>query len=309
MASVTQKSATTNSITVTASGTDNESSIVRYQFSIDNETWVPSIPQTSNEYTFNDLQMGVAYSIKVRVINETYINNGQNELNTIESSTQTITTLVPDAHLRWTGGGSSTIYIPTVNQNSMGMNNNTANGYRLDLPYSGYSFDWSAGSSAPISFCTNSNNCSTIQTVNYSSGSYKVSQPGYISFQAGVQLSITNLKLHDAPVNIVFDEPVISKVNLKLYSGDKCFNNNATCQEIPVQNSVVANNNIYIIDDSNSAPYNTRQVSINGGEWESMTASYRYYYLIETVGTYNVKVRRKWDNYYSEIEEFNVTIQ
>ena len=70
---------TTNSITVTASGTDAESGITHYQFSNDGgSTWVPSTPQTSSSYTFNNLQYGEngQYSIKVRVINGTYANEG-----------------------------------------------------------------------------------------------------------------------------------------------------------------------------------------------------------------------------------------
>ncbi len=89
VASVTQRSATTNSITVTASGTDSESNIVRYQFSIDNGEWLPSEPQESNEHTFTDVSSG-EHQIKVRVINGTFINNGQNDLNTKESHTITM---------------------------------------------------------------------------------------------------------------------------------------------------------------------------------------------------------------------------
>jgi prepilin-type N-terminal cleavage/methylation domain-containing protein len=83
---------TTNSITVTASGTDNESNIAYYQFSKDGgSTWYPSSPQTSNTYTFTGLSSGT-YSIKVRVMNGTYDNNGQNEMNTTESTATSVTT-------------------------------------------------------------------------------------------------------------------------------------------------------------------------------------------------------------------------
>jgi hypothetical protein len=85
-------SKTTNSITVTASGTDNESSIAYYQFSKDGgSTWYPSSPQTSKTYTFSGLSTGT-YSIKVRVMNGTYDNNGQNEMNTTESTAANVTT-------------------------------------------------------------------------------------------------------------------------------------------------------------------------------------------------------------------------
>ena len=83
---------TTNSITVTASGKDDESGITRYQFSKDGgTTWEPSTPQELNKYTFNALISGT-YSIKSRVINGTYVNNGQNSLNTKESNATLVTT-------------------------------------------------------------------------------------------------------------------------------------------------------------------------------------------------------------------------
>ncbi len=82
---------TTNSITVTASGTDNESGIVRYQFSKDNgSTWLQATPQTSNSYTFSGLASG-SYNIKVKVYNGTYNNNGANSLNTKESEKRSVT--------------------------------------------------------------------------------------------------------------------------------------------------------------------------------------------------------------------------
>jgi type IV pilus assembly protein PilA len=85
-------SKTTNSIMVIASGTDNESSIAYYQFSKDGgSTWLPSSPQTSKTYTFSGLSSGT-YSIKVRVMNGTYDNDGQNEMNTTESTATNVTT-------------------------------------------------------------------------------------------------------------------------------------------------------------------------------------------------------------------------
>lgn len=80
---------TSKSITVVASGTDNESNISRYQFSSNNgSTW--SKEQTSNTYTFNNLSTGT-YQIKVRVINGTYVNNGING-NYKDSSSKAVAT-------------------------------------------------------------------------------------------------------------------------------------------------------------------------------------------------------------------------
>ncbi len=77
-----------NSITVKAMGNDNESGIMRYQFSSDYGTiWTPA--QESDEYTFNNLTHE-SYNIMVRVINGTYANNGQNSLNTMESDMKNI---------------------------------------------------------------------------------------------------------------------------------------------------------------------------------------------------------------------------
>ncbi len=56
---------TSNSITVKANGTDNESGIAKYEFSKDNgATWISN--NTNNTYTFTNLGEG-SYKIKVRV--------------------------------------------------------------------------------------------------------------------------------------------------------------------------------------------------------------------------------------------------
>lgn len=82
---------TTNSITITASGIDNDSGMSRYQFSKNNgTTWEPSTPQENNKYTFSNLTSGT-YNIKVRVMNGTFEVDGQNSLNTKESDTKTVT--------------------------------------------------------------------------------------------------------------------------------------------------------------------------------------------------------------------------
>ena len=82
---------TGSSITLTATGVDNESGIYGYQFSKDNgNTWTGV--QTSNIYTFNELVLGTTYNIKVRSINKTYENNNLNSLNYIDGDTQSIVT-------------------------------------------------------------------------------------------------------------------------------------------------------------------------------------------------------------------------
>lgn len=77
-----------NSITIKAVGSDNQSGITRYQFSIDYGTiWTNA--QESSEYTFDNLTHE-SYNIMVRVINGTFINNGQNNINTTESNVKNI---------------------------------------------------------------------------------------------------------------------------------------------------------------------------------------------------------------------------
>ncbi|MCI8777763.1 MAG: hypothetical protein HFI87_01220 [Bacilli bacterium] len=88
MSDFTILSKTKNSITIKAVGSDNESGITRYQFSIDYGTiWTNA--QESSEYTFDNLTHE-SYNIMVRVINGTFINNGQNNINTTESNVKNI---------------------------------------------------------------------------------------------------------------------------------------------------------------------------------------------------------------------------
>ena len=91
---------TENSITVTANAEDQaqtseyaSSGIKGYQFSINNGSWQPEIPQTSGTYTFNNLTENTSYSIKVKAIdnanNETEITNAisqTTEKGTIETN-------------------------------------------------------------------------------------------------------------------------------------------------------------------------------------------------------------------------------
>ena len=65
----------TNSLTLKASGTDSETGIAKYQFSIDGGSNWTSV-QDSNTYTFNNLKTG-NYNVKVRVYNGTYETGGR----------------------------------------------------------------------------------------------------------------------------------------------------------------------------------------------------------------------------------------
>lgn len=65
------KNATKDSLTVVASGIDNESFISYYEFSIDGKEYTKK--SNSNEYTFKDISSG-NHSIRVRVTNEAELN-------------------------------------------------------------------------------------------------------------------------------------------------------------------------------------------------------------------------------------------
>lgn len=87
-------SVSSDSITVTASGNDDETGISYYQFSNDDgESWFPSIPQESNVYTFdNNILSGSNYLVRVRVLNGKYIDTITN-LNSLISDSKNVMTL------------------------------------------------------------------------------------------------------------------------------------------------------------------------------------------------------------------------
>ncbi len=80
-------STTTNSIKVTASATDNESGIAKYQFSSDGGTTWTGV-QDSNIYTFSNIKTG-SYNIKVRAYNGTYGTGGRLYKDSASTSTKT----------------------------------------------------------------------------------------------------------------------------------------------------------------------------------------------------------------------------
>ena len=106
---LTKGTVTTNSITVVASATDNESGISGYEFSIDNgTTW--KAKQTSNTYTFSGLKSGT-YNIKVRAHN----NSGLSTISGVLSvPTATLTKPVINIPSGWATSKSVTITYPSV---------------------------------------------------------------------------------------------------------------------------------------------------------------------------------------------------
>ncbi len=70
--SITNTSATENSISVTISGSDTHSGIAQYRFSSDNGSSYIDINTSDNSYTytFNNLESGTSYNISVQVVDE-----------------------------------------------------------------------------------------------------------------------------------------------------------------------------------------------------------------------------------------------
>ena len=134
---------TTNSITLIATGIDSESGIYGYQFSIDNgSTWLPSEPEKKNTYTFNNIGLG-SYNLKVRTINNTYSENGINELNTKTSETQVLNAYTLSYDLN---GGTGTI------ANQVSLENTDLTITNIEPTKENYSFiGWSTNSSATAS--------------------------------------------------------------------------------------------------------------------------------------------------------------
>ena len=104
MSNFTVTSKTTNSITVKASGTDNESGITHYAFSKDNGlTWIGV--QEGASYTFNGLTQYTDYQIRVRVYNGTYASGGRLYK---DSKMQTIKTNAGTYTITLNGNGATT---------------------------------------------------------------------------------------------------------------------------------------------------------------------------------------------------------
>lgn len=119
---------TSKSITVVASGTDNESGIFRYQFSKDNgSTWTSE--QSSNTYTFSNLTTGT-YPIMIRVINRTYETHGisNNYKNSTKQDVSTTSISAPTYSVSpsgWSGSKTVTINYPSGYTNQYSLDNGT----------------------------------------------------------------------------------------------------------------------------------------------------------------------------------------
>ena len=315
-----------NSIKLVSSGKDLESGIYGYQFSIDGgTTWLPNEPQKTNTYTFNNLSYGDTYNLKIRVINNTYLDFEINEFNTKESDLVSIEVPIPELTLEYVSGSYATTKIDNNNLSISGPSFT----YKLSLPITNYTFDWHVNSSlVAISFCDLSDNCEKLPYTicnQYSGGTvdnpicvngggaYTNIKSGYIKFSSGgVTIDLTNITYNDKNVNINNELPnALKKPTLTFYSGENCTYYQGElqdCSQVDLERGAVVSNNVYVVGGSTQY---TRQIKINDGVWTSMTGSkYGYFYAFTENGTYKFRVRSLPDGVSSEeTDDFYLTIK
>lgn len=306
-----------NSIKLVSSGKDLESGIYGYQFSIDGgTTWLPNEPQKTNTYTFNNLNYGDTYNLKIRVINNTYLDFGINELNTKQSDLLSIEIPIPELTVEHVSGN---YLVPKIDNNNLSIGG-IGFTYRLSLPISGYSFDWYQTSyTGTIKFCDLANNCNALpysKCDNYSGSyctkfgdTYTNTKPGYIYFVAnGVGFDLNNIT-YNKNVNIRILSS--SSPTLTFYSGEDCTiyqGNLKDCSQVDLESGAIVSNNVYVVGGSTQFK---RQIKINDGEWQDMNGSSSgYFYGFTENGTYKFNLRTISNGVYSEeTDDFYLTIK
>lgn len=310
-----------NSIKLVSSGKDLESGIYGYQFSIDGgTTWLPSKPQKTDTYTFNNLNYGDTYNLKIRVINNTYLDFEINEFNTKESDLLSIEVPIPELTLEYVSGSFG---YTSTNLNNISIGKYAA--YKLSLPISGYTFSWYQNDPmASISFCDSSDNCESIVTdicdkyadpnntvcIN-GGGIYTNVKSGYIKISSGgSKFDLTNIIYKDKIVKIN-DVSVYPVPTLTFYSGENCTHYQGDlkdCSQVDLESGAVVSNNVYVVGGSTQF---TRQIKINDGEWKSMIGSNSgYFYGFTENGTYKFNLRTISNGVYSEeTDDFYLTIK
>lgn len=214
--------------------------------------------------------------------------------------------------------GFAQITLPTITENNftisaMGIN------YRLNLPNSGYSFDWNQSNpSSTISFCNNNDECYALPfewdaTHVKKNGTFVTPEAGYIKMPfAGVLLKVNNLIYRGQKVKI--NPPIIKAPIFSVRSG--CTYNSGTYTCTNTHNSGdTANGNVYIFA-TNQGNF-TQQFSIDGGEWQyDGNSANGYYVTISGTGRHTIKVRTAYPtsnsdvNIYSEeTDEFIIYIE
>ena len=311
-----------NSIKLVSSGKDLESGIYGYQFSIDGgTTWLPNEPQKTNTYTFNNLNYGDTYNLKIRVINNTYLDFEINEFNTKESDLVSIEVPIPELTLEYVSGNFG---YTSTNLNNISISTGVTV-YKLSLPISGYTFSWYKNNpSAGISFCDLSDNCESIapdtcdgyvdpnNTIcSNGGGTYTNVKSGYIKISSGgSKFDLTNIIYKDKIVKIN-DVSIYPVPTLTFYSGENCTyyqGNLKDCSQVDLESGAVVSNNVYVVGGSTQF---TRQIKINDGEWQSMSGSkYGCFYGFTENGTYKFNLRTISNGVYSEeTDDFYLTIK
>ena len=213
--------------------------------------------------------------------------------------------------------GFNELYLPTITDNNISISGIKIN-YKLDLPNSGYTFDWKQSNpDATVSFCNSNKSCEKLLPVCDDKycvvrhGSYTTTESGYLLINlSGVSFSINNIVYRGQKVKINFNDSVLNAPNFDVKSG--CIYNQGAFSCSNTHNSGdTASGDVYVF--SSTGPF-TKQFSIDGGEWKTDGGSSSGYYAkISEIGSHTIKVRTKYSNggsgiYSKESEEFIIII-
>ena len=210
----------------------------------------------------------------------------------------------------------SELYLPTITDNNIGISGIHIT-YKLDLPSSGYSFDWSqTNPAATVSFCNSNNTCEKLLPVCDDKsciarhGSYTTTEPGYLSLSLnGTSFSLNNIVYQGKKVKINFNNPIENSPVFYVRSGCTYSQGTFVCSNTH-NSGDTASGDVYAFASNQGAW--TQQFSVDGGEWKTDgNASNGYYAKISGIGSHTIKVRTKYStaNIYSEeSEEFVIVI-
>lgn len=213
--------------------------------------------------------------------------------------------------------GFNELYLPTITDNNIGISGINIT-YKLDLPSSGYSFDWSqTNPAATVSFCNSNNTCEKLSPVCDDKsciakhGSYTTTEPGYLSLSlSGVSFSLNNIVYQGKKVKINFNNPIENSPVFYVRSGCTYSQGTFVCSN-KHKSGDTASGDVYVF--SPTGPF-TKQFSVDGGEWKTDGGSASGYYAkISGIGSHTIKVRTKYTSgsnviYSKESEEFVITI-
>ena len=214
--------------------------------------------------------------------------------------------------------GFNQLYLPTITDNNISIGG-TGITYKLDLPNSGYLFEWKqSGPSGSIKFCDSNDSCTNLLYIcdgnpgcNVKYGSYTTTQPGYLRLSLKkILFYVNNIVYRGQKVKINFNDSILNAPNFDVKSG--CIYNQGAFSCSNTHNSGdTASGDVYVF--SSTGPF-TKQFSIDGGEWSNMSGSANGYFgIVKGIGSHTIKVRTKYSNggsgiYSEESEEFVIVI-